>query len=451
MKKDICVIFDVGKTNKKVLVFDDSFNVVYEKSSIFEEVLDEDGDPCDDLLAISKWLKEEWYFLSLNTDYQIKGVNFSGYGASLVYLNNEGSPIAPLYNYLKKISKSLKSDFVKKYNQEGDFFLNTASPDLDLLNSGLQLFWVKNIKAHIFKNSASILHFPQYLSFCFTHKCVAELTSIGCHTAMWDFKNKNYHEWLSAEHLEAAMLPCVTAVHTENVNGVEIGPGIHDSSAALVPYLKAVNEPFVLISTGTWCISLNPFDKSPLSKDLLEQDCLNYISFDGSQVRASRLFSGNEHNRQVKHLSDYFHCAPDYYKSVVFDYKTVQFLRGKLVQATPQNTQLGRLQDCPFVERNLNSFRSFEEAYHQFIMDLVAQQVASTRLVFGSQMPKKLFVDGGFSKNEIFMNLLSEAFHNIQVFSSDVAQASSVGAVLVISDKIGFNNFDINKLKLKRF
>ncbi len=83
-------------------------------------------------------------------------------------------------------------------------------------------------------------------------------------------------------------------------------------------------------------------------------------------------------------------------------------------------------------------------------MDLVAQQVASTKLVFGSKPPKKIFVDGGFSKNPIFMNLLAEAFYNIQVFVSDLSQASALGAALVIAPHWNQNSFDFGKLKSKR-
>jgi L-fuculokinase len=84
-------------------------------------------------------------------------------------------------------------------------------------------------------------------------------------------------------------------------------------------------------------------------------------------------------------------------------------------------------------------------------MDLVAQQVASTKLVFGKTTPKKIFVDGGFSKNPIFMNLLSEAFFHSEVYASEVAQASALGAALVISEKWSTYSFDVSKLKLNRF
>ncbi len=68
------------------------------------------------------------------------------------------------------------------------------------------------------------------------------------------------------------------------------------------------------------------------------------------------------------------------------------------------------LKDCPFNERDLSDFKNYDEAYHQLMLDLIAQQIISTRLVIHNSPVKKVFVDGGFSKNSIYMNLLAEAF-----------------------------------------
>jgi glycerol kinase len=47
----------------------------------------------------------------------------------------------------------------------------------------------------------------------------------------------------------------------------------------------------------------------------------------------------------------------------------------------------------------------------------------------GSQ---KIFVDGGFGKNPIYMSLLAKAFPGIEVYAATVPQASALGAALVI-------------------
>ncbi len=102
-KIPVIAIFDVGKTNKKLFLFDEQYKIVFEKTARFIETTDEDGDACENIeslrLSIYDSLKE---IISL-AEFNIKAVNFCTYGASLVYVNGKGTPLTPLYNYLKNI------------------------------------------------------------------------------------------------------------------------------------------------------------------------------------------------------------------------------------------------------------------------------------------------------------------------------------------------------------
>ena len=50
-------------------------------------------------------------------------------------------------------------------------------------------------------------------------------------------------------------------------------------------------------------------------------------------------------------------------------------------------------------------------------------------------------MDGGFSKNPIYMNLMAQAFPAIEVFAASMAQATAMGAALAIHHK--WNNHPI--------
>jgi sugar (pentulose or hexulose) kinase len=80
----------------------------------------------------------------------------------------------------------------------------------------------------------------------------------------------------------------------------------------------------------------------------------------------------------------------------------------------------------------LDDFESYVKAYHQLMSDIVEQQILSTELVIHNSPVKKIFVDGGFSKNSIFMNLLAQAFPAMEVYAASMAQASALGAALAI-------------------
>jgi hypothetical protein len=107
------------------------------------------------------------------------------------------------------------------------------------------------------------------------------------------------------------------------------GTGLHDSSAAIIPYLEIFTEPFVLISTGTWCISMNPFNADPLTMAELQNDCLSYMTFRGRPMKASRLFAGYEHEQQVVKLAAWFQKDKDAYSRVDFNPETVALLKNK--------------------------------------------------------------------------------------------------------------------------
>ena len=88
-----------------------------------------------------------------------------------------------------------------------------------------------------------------------------------------------------------------------------------------------------------------------------------------------------------------------------------------------------------FVKRSLSEFSDYETAYHQLIFDIITQQVRSTNIVLKGTNVKKIFVDGGFGKNPIYMQLLALSFPGIGVSAASVAQASALGAALAIHDQ----------------
>ncbi|MBC7890709.1 MAG: carbohydrate kinase, partial [Sphingobacteriaceae bacterium] len=351
----VIAIFDVGKTNKKLLLFDAAYRVVLEEQTQFEEIPDDDGFHGDDLDRLTAWLRDGLDAVLADERFELRAVNCTAYGASLVYLDAEGQPMAPLYNYLKPFPEALRQQFFHHYGPVEEFCVQTASPDLGMLNSGLQLYWLKHTKPDVYQRVEHALHLPQYCSFVFTGKPVAEITSIGCHTALWDFGQQKYHRWVFDEGLYAFGQMGLPSFVTIFRRGFEVGVGIHDSSAALVPYLLAFGEaPFLLLSTGTWCITLNPFSTAVLSTADLRQDCLSYLTFRGDPVRASRLFAGNEHERRVNVLAEYFSVPTDFYKNVVYDAACVCTLRQRFRQAVPETAGLGSLRDSAFAERVLN-------------------------------------------------------------------------------------------------
>ncbi|MGI9138297.1 MAG: FGGY-family carbohydrate kinase [Sediminibacterium sp.] len=413
----VILIFDIGKTNKKLLLFDETYNMVYELIEQFQEIKDEDGFSGEDLYKLKDWMLCSFADIMQNKAFDIKAINFSGYGASFVLIDDNHKEITPLYNYLKPYDKALQAIFYQKYGGEQALAKVTASPILGNLNSGMQLYRIKNEQPSKFEKLNTALHLPQYLSFLFTQQLFSDITSIGCHTHLWNFNTKEYHSWVKQEGIFEKLAPIkkcneVIPVHFSSYNKqLKVGIGIHDSSAALVPYIHSFQSPYVLISTGTWSISLNPFNHSVLTDEELKQDCLCFLSYEGNPIKASRLFAGNKHEQQIKKLSEKFNKPLDDYKSINFN---------------------------PVIYKNLiglNEFvedTNYEDAYHKIIFNIIQEQTRSTNLVLKNADVDQIFVDGGFSSNPVFMHMLAAAYPNKKVFAATLSQASSLGAAMAI-------------------
>ncbi len=436
MRTSTIAIFDIGKTNQKVFLFDEDYKIRFEKSIQLHEIKDEDGFPCEDINALIKWVKDSFNELSGLTEYEIKAINISAHGASFVHIDESGNPVAPLYNYLKPYPEVLRKRFYDTYSGENEFSRITASPVLGNLNSGMQLYWLKHNRPEIYKRIKYSLHLPEYISYLFSDKPVSGITSIGCHTNLWDFTKNKYHEWLQKESILEILAPIVssTQVTTVNLNRneVNVGIGLHDSSAALIPYLSCFSEPFILLSTGTWCISLNPFNQIPLTEEELKKDCLCYLTYEGRPVKASRLFAGHDHEQETKRLAAHFKLQEDSYKLVNY-----------------QQTIVTSLLSTEYKSDNLSTYVSYDEAYTHFMMQLVKQQVTSTQLVLKNTIVTRIFVDGGFSNNPIFMNLLSLGFPSIEVYAASVAQASATGAAMAIHKHWNRHPYKADMIDLK--
>jgi len=454
-KTPVIAIFDIGKTNKKLFLFDEQYRMVLEKTQQFEETIDDEGDACENLPALTGWVLQSLQEVMDNPDIHLKALNFSTYGASFVHIDREGRPVAPLYNYLKAFPPDLHQQFYARYGGELTFSMHTASPVLGHLNSGLQLYYIKHRKPALFDRIHYSLHLPQYMSFLVTGRPYSDITSIGCHTALWNFPQNHYHEWLYREGISdklAAIFPSDQVMPSSwQGQPLPVGVGLHDSSAALIPYLLGFTEPFILISTGTWCISLNPFNQTRLTADELQQDCLCYMEYRGKPIKASRLFAGYEHEDQVKRLAAHFNTGIDYYKTVRFSPGIIQKLTAvKGIQGNPADKN-AMMQKSVFGQRDLALYATYDEAYHRLMLDIMAQQAISTGLVLKNTAVKKIFVDGGFGKNPVYMHLLAAAFPKTEVYAASVAQASAMGAALSVHHYWNRANTPTDLIELKQY
>jgi len=443
-KIPVTAVFDIGKTNNKFFLFDEDLREVFQTYTRFEPIPDEDGFPAENLPAMSAWMLQTFRDALALSEFEIKRLNFSTHGASFVHIDENGNPATPLYDYLKPFPEALLEKFYAENGGKMNFCKATSSPPLAMLNSGLQIYFLKYAKPDLFKTVSNCFHLPQYVSFLFTGEKTADYTSIGCHTGLWDFEKNDYHEWVDRENIRALLPPIKsgkTVLKTKpELGSIPCGIGIHDSSAALLPYIQRETEPFLLLSTGTWAISINPYNKTDLTKKELKRDCLQFLSVNGDPIKISRLFIGEEHKFQIEAMYAYFDQVKGTYKKLTFDpqlYERVVSYPKKRIHFHYLKAEDFEISQATVTD--WSQFENFDLAYYTFIHELTDLQIASLNLVLTNSPVKRIFIDGGFNANTIFLEMLRKKLPDLEIIPSDFPNGSALGAAMLINEAMAFS------------
>ena len=299
-----------------------------------------------------------------------------------------------------------------------------------MLNAGLQIYWLKRRKPDKWRKVKTILHFPQYLSYLFTGKIYSEYTSIGCHTGLWNFDEMNYHQWLAAEKIALPEPVINSTAHDVEISGrkIKVGIGIHDSSASIVPFFNREKEKFLLVSSGTWVINMNPFNDEKLTLEQLNNDCLCYMSIWQKQVVASRLFLGHIHEKNVCQLINHFEVPKDQYKKITAK-------QAKIDQIIENNRPVFFEGEMPedFLSdfSGLSDFDNFEDAYYQLMFELTRFEKAQIHRILDGDKLTNIIVTGGFIKNQLFIAYLEKFYPEMRIKPAEINNSSALGAALV--------------------
>ena len=292
-------VLDIGKTNAKARVLNEHGTVVW--CSDLTNAPSYDGAyPAIDVDALYEWLIDGLRRASRQG--RIAAINVSTHGAAVVLLGESGERLLPVLDY-EFDGLAGETD---EYGAARPPFSTTYSPALGAgLNVGRQLWWLRKTRAQTFACLHCLLFLPQYFVWKLSGARVAELTSIGCHTDLWDFPNRRLSklaEDLGVDDALPKIVPCTSPVSTllpevAKLTGVSdeclVYPGVHDSNASLARYLgSGLQPPFTVVSTGTWIVSM--FVGGPL--DLLEEgkDMLGNLSVMGTPIPCARFMGGRD-------------------------------------------------------------------------------------------------------------------------------------------------------------
>jgi len=432
MIQEVTVVFDIGRKFKKYFLFDKQGRLIDSFQEIFPLIIDEDGFPCEDIHFITKWVIQKWQELRNDPRYKVTGLNAVAYGAAMVHLDENNEPLTPLYSSFKIFPPAITKRFYDQYGEPEKIALQTGTPAMGMLNSGLQLYKLKYTQPDLFRKIKVSMHLPQYIIYLITKRSANEYTTLGSHSMLWNYEMMDYHEWIKKEGFDKLMPPVLAAnsfIYREGKDNIVSGFGLHSACSTLIPYRRIENKPFVLISAGTWFVNFNLFNTRTLTTGQLNKDCQHYMTPEGSGVKASRLYVGGEHDYQVKRIAQYFRLEEDFYKSVTFNPEILQQPAPDFHSSLIRKTSNEMPRHSP--EWMISAFANAESAYHHLLDGLSDLLMNSLDVIQAKDVPQ-IYLDGKFSKNSVFCTILASKLSGQTLSVPENSYASALGAAIHI-------------------
>ena len=291
--KKLNIVLDIGKTNVK-LTFVDSFNnktIKFFKTK--QKNIYRHGIKILNSNSIFEWaLKKITY---IGRKHNLDKFVCTAHGTSIALISYDDKELLACTDYEYKFDKLFNN-----YKKIAPKFSESFSPFLENgLNIGQQIYYLYKRKQKLIKKTKYILNYPQYIVWKLTSSFSSEISYVGCHTHLWDFKRNKLSSFVKKIKLEKKFPQIRKAWDTIGrkqigESNLKIINGIHDSNASYLYFKNSDIKNFTLVSTGTWYIIFN--QKTPLKNLNPSLDMLANIDVFGKPVPTMRFMGGREYD-----------------------------------------------------------------------------------------------------------------------------------------------------------
>ncbi|MFP4444146.1 MAG: FGGY-family carbohydrate kinase [Spirochaetia bacterium] len=450
-------VFDVGKTNKKIVIYDEKLEIL---ASVYESfpVQDKYDMEMEDIEKV-----DNWFLLQLKNfaqKFPIKAISVTTHGATFACVDKDGDFSVPVVSYTTEPESSFHDAFYKEIGKSPNELQSvTATAEFKaLINMAKGIYYIKNKFPKEFARTKYIFPFPQYFSYLLTGKAGADYTYLGCHSYLWDFKKFKYskvakklkiRKYLPKRIEKSWKVLGTVSSRVAEVTGLSkntiVTMGIHDSNASLLPYLiKKGDEKFVLNSTGTWCVAMRPSEDVTFSPDEIGKVVFYNLSAFGTPVKTSILLGGLEFEtytdllKKLNFEEQYPTFDINLYKYIIAEKKLfilpgVVKGTGQFPDSDPRVIENGDVIPLEAVQSGENIpefFIDYPTAYAVLNVSLAIQTKIALERV-GLEKGDPIYVEGGFRNNPDYNSLLTALFPESPVYLTNIAEATSYGAAIL--------------------
>ncbi|TPM07030.1 carbohydrate kinase [Mesorhizobium sp. B2-3-11] len=417
-------VIDIGKTNAKVALVD--------LATLSEVALRRRANapvrqapyPHHDVEAL-------WVFIldslaALNREQRIDAISITTHGATGVLVDASGELVLPVLDY----EFDGPDELAEGYGAIRPPFSETGTPRLPLgLNLGAQFFWQQQSFPTEFARAAAMLMYPQYWALRLTGIVANDVTSLGCHTDLWNPWTGDFSalvDRLGWRDLMAPVRPAsdrlgsilpALAERTGLDPQTPVFCGLHDSNASLLPHLLSDAPPFSVVSTGTWVVSMAVGGKAVALDPA--RDTLVNVNALGNPVPSARFMGGREFSLLTEGSAQNWNDSD---VTAVLARKTL--LLPSIQQGSgpfPHHTAAWRKGEAIPPGQRFAAISFYLALMTATCLDLIGGDGPTT-------------VEGPFARNQLFTRMLA-ARTGRAVIASEAATGTSIGAALLASDQ----------------
>ncbi|MBL9056693.1 MAG: FGGY-family carbohydrate kinase [Rhodobacteraceae bacterium] len=296
--KHVAVI-DIGKTNAKLALVE--AGTLREVAVVTRPNTVRPGPPWPHFDVEGHWDFFLHHLAAFHAAHGVDAISVTTHGASAVLLDAAGGLAAPMLDYEYPGPDDLAADYAAIRPP----FAETGSARLPGgLNLGAQLFWLMRTDPGLRDRVAQVLTYPGYWGWRLTGQMACDVTSLGCHTDLWEPATGRFSALVARLGLTDKMAPPrrpgevlgrlrpEVAAQTGLAADTPVTVGIHDSNASLLPHVLGRSAPFSVVSTGTWVVAM-AMGADPVTLDPA-RDVLVNVNALGQPVPSARFMGGRE-------------------------------------------------------------------------------------------------------------------------------------------------------------
>ncbi|MDT7838906.1 FGGY-family carbohydrate kinase [Aquabacterium sp. OR-4] len=290
------LVLDIGKTRSKLLVIDRA-GAVLAQSDHASGTQRSGPWAALDTAGIEAWLCEALAGLGARRSQLARAV-VSAHGAAFAAVQGE-QLCWPVPDYEFEGFDERPADWAAQIGP----FEQTHSPDLPRgLNAATQFDWLERHAPAQFAQG-QLLPYAQYWAWWLSGVAASEVSSLGCHTHLWDplraapsalAQRRGWAARLAPMRRAWEVLGLVRPALAQRLGlprGLRVHAGVHDSNACLTRYLRS-HPRMTLVTTGTWVVVMAPgATQRALQAEL---DLLSNVSVRNEPVPTGRFMGGRE-------------------------------------------------------------------------------------------------------------------------------------------------------------